>query len=405
MLNRMVISMKTIFRMIVSSDLHYKPENETEPKRFEHGLQLAYAYAEAQPYTAIDALFIVGDFADRGRDSEMLRLKETIDGFVQPETTPVLMMASHEFMRPDGGEASALESFARIFGQAPDQHNVFNGLHCISLTTQAGCRIKDAKKAWLTEQLKAAAADDPEKPIFVFQHPHLTDTVYGSIDWGEDDIIQILMDYPQVVDFSGHSHAPVNDPRSACQKFFTSFGTGSMSYFELDEFDFSDGTIPFAHDQCAQFLIVEVFDDNSVLVKPFDILSEHFFHDGYYISCPSDPDTFTYTDARYAKATPPVFPDGTELTVTADKDSVIIQVPQAQNGIERVDSYSLIVRSLPDRHVVRQMKMPSGYYLYQQPASIPFRLQLPAGEYEAAVYANGFFKTVSSPLRAMFSVK
>jgi hypothetical protein len=82
--------------------------------------------------------------------------------------------------------------------------------------------------------------------------------VYGSINWGEDDIIAILNDYPQVIDFSGHSHAPINDPRSIHQKYITSLNTGSLSYFELDEFDLMYGTVPPDAKQCAQFYIVEV---------------------------------------------------------------------------------------------------------------------------------------------------
>ena len=53
------------------------------------------------------------------------------------------------------------------------------------------------------------------------------------------EFAEILKNYPQVVDFSGHSHVPINDPRSIHQKHFTALGTGSLSYFELDDEPYS----------------------------------------------------------------------------------------------------------------------------------------------------------------------
>ena len=79
--------------------------------------------------------------------------------------------------------------------------------------------------------------DDPEKPIFVFLHQHIKDTVYGSQEWGTQDsakINAVLKEYPQVITFSGHSHYPLDDPRSIHQKDFTSVGTSSVSYMEVE---------------------------------------------------------------------------------------------------------------------------------------------------------------------------
>ena len=87
---------------------------------------------------------------------------------------------------------------------------------------------------WAKEELKKAAEDDPTKPIFVQQHYHITNTVYGSDLWGTDVFTSILNKYPQVIDFSGHSHYPINDPRSIWQGRFTALGCGTLAYFELE---------------------------------------------------------------------------------------------------------------------------------------------------------------------------
>ena len=393
-----------VLRFIACSDLHFKVDVPTEPERFEKGIKLAYAYAEESAYNKIDAVYFIGDFANRGSEGEMRLVKEYADKCIKPQTAQVYMLASHEFFSPDKQEG-AIKRLKTIFGQVPDQHRVFNGYHFISVSTENGCRIGEEKKEWIKEQLRYAAADDPFRPIFFFQHPHLTNTVYGSICWGEDDIISILMDYPQIIDFSGHSHAPINDPRSIHQKYFTSVGTGSLSYFELDEFDLLYGTIPPDKDQCAQFHIVEVFADNSVLIKPFDILSGEFFNDGYYIKKPWDPASFEYTDKRYRDAADPSFGDGAAVDLTADNGVLYIDFTQALCVPERPDSYTIIIKDNRDGHIVKQCSVPSSYYIYEMPERIhvdlPFDDQ---GDFTLLIYANSFWKTTSSPLSLEFKV-
>ena len=396
--------MNTVLRFIAMSDLHFKEDENKEPERFQAGMKMAYDYAASQEYKNIDALYIVGDFANRGSEGEMRRVKQYADENVRPETDITLMLASHEFFSPDK-EEGAIQRLKDIFHQVPDLHKVINGYHFISVSTERGCRLFDEKQAWIREQLKIAAAEDPFKPIFFFQHPHLTDTVYGSIGWGEDDIIPILMDYPQIVDFSGHSHAPVNDPRSVHQKYFTSFGCGSLSYFELDEFDYLYGTVPPDKELCAQFLIVEVHDDNSVLVKPFDILSGRFFNDGYFVETPWEPDSFIYTDERYKKAQQPVFGENTAFDIHYVEGKLKISFDQALSVPERPDCYTVVIRSAKDNHIVKQTTVPSSYYVYNMPQKIDIDLNFDEkGRFNAKLYAKGFWKNVSEPLEKEFEV-
>ena len=396
--------MKTVLRFIACSDLHFKEDVATEPERFEKGMHLAYAYADAQEYKGIDALYVVGDFANSGSEAEMLLMKRYADKCVRPETHISYMMASHEYFSPDK-EEGAHKRFKQIFSQEPDQHNVINGFHFISVTTERGCRLFDEKKAWISKQLEIAAQDDPFKPIFFFQHPHLTDTVYGSIAWGEDDIISILMNYPQIIDFSGHSHAPVNDPRSIHQKYFTSVGTGSLSYFELDEFDLLDGTVPEDKAQCAQFQIVEVHDNGSILIKPFDILSEQFFHEGWLIEKPWEPESFIYTDARYKTAFVPRFNPDTNISVTANDRQLLITFDQAECSTERPDSYTVVIRAA-DGHIVKQATVPSSYYIYDMPPTVSLSLPFDQfGQFNLSLTANGFWKNHSEPIVKNFEVR
>lgn len=229
---------------MVVSDIHIKDEDCVEEQRFDSALKYAYSVAKSSDsYKRLDAVAIVGDFANSGTEIQMKKTKDILDANLDySETQVIASFASHESNR-DGAPAAA-ERMKRILGQDADQHKVINGFHFVSSSPSKGCNYDDEKKAWMAKELENAAKDDRRKPIFVFQHPHNTATVYGSMLWGEDDLISIYMNYPQIVHFSGHSHAPINDPRSVHQQHFTCFGTGTLSYFEMDEFDKAVGTIP-----------------------------------------------------------------------------------------------------------------------------------------------------------------
>ena len=110
-----------------------------------------------------------------------------------------------------------------------------------------------------------------QKTNFRILHQHIKDTVYGSQEWGTKDsakINEVLKEYPQVITFSGHSHYPLDDPRSIHQKDFTSVGTSSVSYMEV-EGGKVQGTIPPGASTLSQGLLVEV-DDKEVTINRRD---------------------------------------------------------------------------------------------------------------------------------------
>ncbi|HOA33003.1 MAG TPA: metallophosphoesterase [Clostridiales bacterium] len=388
------------FRFMVVSDVHYKDAHTVERDRFEKAIEIAYRIARNhETYKKLDALFVVGDFADNGSEIQMRAFKDSIDRCVnKDETDVVITLASHEFSQKNGGEEAALERFSKIFNMPYDQHKVINGFHCISLTTTKGCRFDDNKKEFAAKALREAADDDPKKPIFFFQHPHCTDTVYGSICWGEDDLIPILANYPQVINFSGHSHAPINDPRSIHQRYFTALGTGSLSYFELDEFGKVYGTVPPKAENCAQMLIVEADKDNRVRVYPYDVLTDNYFPYVWKIDTPSDPSTFIYTDERYKTDIKPYFTEGARAWAEEiGKDSFVITFDQAKIDKDYVDGYDITVRNKATGAVEKQVSIWSEYYFFDMPKTLSQKIDglKPDTEYEVEITAESFWLTES----------
>ena len=201
----------------------------------------------------------------------------------------------------------------------------------------------------------------------------------------------ILVNYPQIIDFSGHSHAPINDPRSIHQDHLTSVGTGTFSYFELDEFDKICGTFPPGKEIAAQMQIVEAFDDGSVLIKPYDVISGKFFHDGWTVERPWDPDTFVYTrEKRIRAAEPPFFAPGARLTAEQTAEGLAIAFDHACGGKEDVNDYVVTVRK--NGIVERRFVLWSPYFLTDRPEKMEAVVPaLPEGTYTVTVRARGFW--------------
>ena len=398
---------KPALRFMVVSDVHYKDEPCVEEERMAKALQIAYRLSEeSESYKKLDAVYAVGDFANSGTETQMRKFKATLDKYCKEETQYCLMMASHEYH--GGGVEKAHELFKEIFEIPVDNHRVINGFHFISMTCSHACEFEDDKVEFAKKALKEAREADPKKPIFFFQHPHITDTVSGSIYWADEKFYTTFMDFPQVIDFSGHSHVPINDPRSIFQKHFTALGTGSLSYFELDEFDKYYGTVPPNKADCAQMLLVEADENGRVRIYPYDVLTDNFFPFVWEIDEPWNPESFKYTDARYKTDKAPYFPESTLLEVTDVNDKGFkLTFSQAKSDDEYVNDYKIVIKEKATGTIIKQSCLWSEYYFYNMPETLSITFDdLDSGkDYTVDIFAGSFWNTLSKPISTVVTTK
>ena len=388
-----------VLRFVVCSDIHIKKENSVERERLRQCIKTGYALCENEKYNRLDAFYVVGDMGDHGTPEEFEAIKKIFDEELKGETALNCSIASHEFSFE--GEERAKERLFEYFGLEPSTHRVINGFHFISIGCTCGCHFKENEREEAIKALEEARKDDPQKPIFFFQHPHIFDTVYGSIAWGEDELTDILINYPQVIDFSGHSHCPVNDPRSIHQKHFTSLGTGTLSYFEMDEFDKTYGTIPDRSHEAAQMLLVEADKDGRVRIYPYDLISGNFFGYIWEIDEPWNPQSFKYTDERYKTTEKPWFEEGARVELSFENGNLTATFPQARVNSDRVDCYQAVLKDKNGLQI-RKINIFSGYYLYDMPKSLSVTFEnVEKGDYAVEIYAESFWKTVSEPLKGL----
>ncbi len=327
-----------VLRFCVCSDLHIKEADDVHVQRLRRLMHTAYDIAAADPiYQKLDAFLFAGDLTDRGKPDQFRAFWNTVQSELQPDTQVLACVPRYhdnwEFGK--GGPKTGLEHFRRITGLATDTHLQLGGFHFLAVSTSAKDRYYDAgQKRWLKKALKAAAKDNPEAPVFFMQHEHVRDTVYGSSrfdGWGLTYFSRIFAKYPNLVHFSGHSHYPINDPRSVFQKDFTAVGTGALSYAEFTVGD--ERTVhPPRCEEIAQGWIAEVDKANTAVLRGYDFLSGDLLCT-YVLSFPADKAAFPFTPERQkARSARPVFPADAALQAERTGDTWTLTFPAANSG-------------------------------------------------------------------------
>ena len=320
-----------VMRFVATSDTHIVSLGDTGCQRTAAMLKTAYAISEAdEDYKNLDAVVFSGDITDGGKLGSFLAFGAVTDNEIREGTERLAVVSkAHDGYRFN---KNSLKVFNGVTGQETDFHRVIGGFHFIGISRSATLKhyTKDQVQ-WLDENIAAAVEADPDKPVFVFQHEHVRDTVYGSSKsdgWGLETFTEVLSKYPQVVHISGHSHFPANDPRAVWQGSFTAINDGGLAYYEL-AVDGRNGQFPEEKDRMTQALIVEVDADNRVLVKVLDVDAGEIMREFLIDNITEENKTKYSFETRKAASSAPVFPEGAALGYKKDGLKHYITVPQA----------------------------------------------------------------------------
>jgi 3',5'-cyclic AMP phosphodiesterase CpdA len=356
----------------VISDVHIKKSGTIDMQKFQAALKQLNEQAQKQ-----DAVVIVGDLTDNGLQEEYDRFFSVYDVKKQPQAVSLITIGNHEY-RNGLSEADAQKRFLTETGmESIYDHKVIKGYHFIILGSEnrltEGYYSKEQIQ-WLGEQLEQAVKDDPKKPIFVFQHHPIKNTVFGS-EWSTgmngELLYNTLKEYPQVIHFSGHTHYPLDDPRTIHQKDFTSVGTSSVSYIWTGN-GYLQGELPPGHQNISQGLIVEVYK-NKVVIKRRDFHKNDWTGEPWEIKLPVKANKFAYTETR--DQIKPFFPKDASISVVEEKitaKSLEITFTQAVDNL-LLHSYKVNAKEKETGETVKEYKAFSEFY--NDP--VPKRLTLP----------------------------
>lgn len=443
-------------RFTVHSDTHFRGCDVQ--KKFPLAFQSIY---DNVPNVA--AHVFDGDSTDNGNDAEYAELVEYINTYLQKP--PIICMGNHEMYAHGSNLPEAIQSFKdKVLAKitVPDTPQAPGGTHeglehfagkvggedgywliaaSCGLNYDYGYDIptegydQPTPIQWMLENIDAAVQEDPTKPVFVFTHHPMPETMHFSPEsfgagWigqftddqypGQYDFQNYIAEhYPQVIHFSGHTHIPDNDPRSIWQDGFTAVQTatfGNNFWMEgganKDGYDAQGGTGGHPADgyDASQCLLVEVDPSNGheVTIRRMD------FREGDYIGRPwtfkvSDKSTWIYDNATMEAASKaPVVPEDAKVVMgisepePGQKVDVSFTIPADKvtpdtSGLsdDIVMSYRIVIHSAadPQGEAVYDACYMSDYYKAAQnrPAEFTrplFGASLDAGDYVITAYAR-----------------
>ena len=334
-----------VVRFVVCSDIHLNGDEDQQAAiRFANLFKDMYSYAQGCEYKKLDAVLVAGDFTGGGAEKEYQIYNKIIEENKKDETQVLTVLGNHEFIDYRDVDASVgYDVYRQYVNEDVDTDVVINGYHFIGVSYDDNGQTFSGKTEWLDKRLANATAEDPSKPVFVYQHPHPAFTVYGSVNWSDVDTRLVLSKYPQVVNFSGHSHYAASDPRSVWQGEFTAVGCGSLSAF-MGNLNYIEGDQDAPGNSGGAWL-VECDADGNVRMRLYDIENRIFFENiDYYFTNLSDSSKRTHSwENQEARDTAPEFPENATVTSYVNENSeTIISFPEA-TGYYAAESYKIIV--------------------------------------------------------------
>lgn len=403
-----------VLRFTAASDVHIEIPADVRCQRMAKMLKTSYAIAEAdESYKKLDGVIFAGDVTNAGIGLQYLAFQSIINSNMKKETQPMVIIAkSHDCSTY---KKDALTLYETLSGLTTDYHYVLNGFHFIGISTThdktTDVKYTETQLIWLDEQLAEAVAGDPEKPIFVAHHEHVADTVYGSREalgegWGTPEFNEIFSKYPQIVDFSGHSHYPLNDPRSIWQGDFTAVGTSSLNYFEFTVDDVRT-VHPQNNKKAAQIWVVEADANNRVRLRGYDLNSDTYVCE-YMIEKPSDKSTFVYTPEQMAaRSSAPAFDAGTTVSAIRNIDCTYsVNIPAAKSTDENIVFLYRVYVCDKDGNPVNDFWELSGYYFVPAPETVRVNIgKLEKGTYTLKAVAENAYGMQSEPVTTTLTVK
>ena len=397
-----------VMRFAVCSDAHIQGFDSSGYRRLKKAVDLSFAFAEKNEFNnKLDAFLIAGDITDKGIKEEFDAFKLIYD-YATEKGTEVLCVVAKGHDSISMGKKS-LSYYNSLTNQPTDFHVCIGRYHFIGLST---CKLPEIyytpmQKKWLINELDKAVKDTPDKPVFLMHHEHVKYTVYGSGDidgWGHDFFTPILKKYPNVVDFSGHSHYPLNDPRSLWQNEYTAIGTGSLKYTELTV-DGERKIHPDNRNDCGNFWIAEIDKDSNLRLVGIDCEAKKVLCE-YYLRNPANKKNREYTEEKQReRSKPPVFPENAEILIRKEYGSCFLEYPKAEStdGMP-VFIYRVSVYDKNGKEVANGKTLPS-YYLYKTEDRLCANLgALPKGEYTLRIKAETVYGVQSESISKIIEI-
>lgn len=242
-------------------------------------------------------VFVNGDMADHGKASEF---REMLNLYMNVEGAPTmhLVVGNHDWRtgNPDG----QLQKYANLFNPAVEPEHIYYdewvaGYHFIYLGSEGEGTIaylSQEQLEWLENLLEEDTKNDPDRPVFVFLHEGMMDSMAGNYpgQWGytnsvfqDGELKTIFSRHGQVVMFGGHTHYDLNTENTVTagsENFPVCVNTSAVGYL-WDAYNFAAGEYLYG----AQAQYLKVFDDK-IYIFGRDCITNEYVPSAMYVVDP-----------------------------------------------------------------------------------------------------------------------
>lgn len=313
----------------------------------------------------VDAIFIIGDYADRGSDAQYMSMLSVFkDPQYVPSDVPVYpMMGNHDYYT--GSITESQNRFKTNFGvNSIHKYGEVKGYPFITISVDQSTApwYNQGTKDFVKASLADAAAKYPGKPIFMFSHIPVSGTIIASNSWGSNELTSILDQYPQIIFYSGHTHHSISNPRSIHQDKFTTVNDGSAWYASVDDgIGMVGGDEPVGHDLFLESLITRVKPNWDVDIQRLDLFRDEEILPRWVVKAPHNGSAFQYKGLTGGSA--PVFASGVKPVVSGiNPTSCKVEWKQATDD-DKVYYYIVEAVNAKDNKVAKTLKIFS-YFIW-----------------------------------------
>lgn len=413
------------------SDIHITSNSSDDSgAKFRAAVTQLRAQAEKHDVDGLDAIAIAGDVTDNGNVTEVNNFARIVDDMEIENLMPVT--GNHD-VRNESGSLRALLSVMsddqldcevdRSMLQKGARHCVVNGAHFLFVEPRSysnNVPYDSEVLEWLDTKLQNITTEDPEAYVFVFTHPMLYDTCYGSTlsggSWYTSYLEDTLRSYPQVITFGGHLHFPINDERSIMQDRFTSVGCGSVRYLAIEHgfSNMASATRPKDAYDVSSGLLVQMDNNGNIRITRMDFSNESTFKEPWEISHPDANNTHLekYTEDRKDANEAPIFTEVPVLDVEVSAMGIVtksdIKIIAASDD-DFVHHYKIVVKNLT-LNTSNTYNFLSDFYRHSDPSDMADELIFPlsiagVGEYRIEVAAIDSWNAVSAKMSCELTVE
>ena len=272
-----------LYEFQVLSDIHLNGRSSFND-------QFSAALEEIKRLSPNSAGIIVnGDITDDGRERTYELFQELIAEAGEDLPPVYCTIGNHDFWDSTKTDAERIATFLEYTN--PDSDTVYfdkwiNGAHFIFLGSEmlgnwTAAYLSVEQLNWFRETL--AENRDENRPIYVFLHQGIPNTVAGTFDYQgwhgierAEEFAEIIGEYPEVILFTSHSHWQMESdfnmkPRD--EQLPTIFNTASLGYLWSDASETIDGS---------QGYYIQAYADK-IVVRGRDFINEQWLPTAQYL--------------------------------------------------------------------------------------------------------------------------